>query len=297
MPFLPDKILNSRSVVILLLHAYPIFPLCLRKSLNDIRYSSMVGLFSILYTVIFLALRRFDGSYEAGGKFSTMTSSSGLFGPAIFGVGSGGLPNIRMCCVAFVCHYNVIKTYGELEDRSVTRFSRVAAVGTAVTVAIYLGAMLLVNDHRCCAVKDPLAVIARFAIGAAAMAGYPHLFSGLKSAVFSIRGLNMDLLEAGKHAETNRSLMTGVLLVALAVGACHLGEQGSIGELAKVAGIIASVSGSAIAFILPAVFNLSVFVREGANFSERISSYLLLVLGVSLAALGTWVSLVGDGFS
>ena len=62
-------ILQKRWSVLLLLHAVPILPLCLKKDLSALKYSSMTGLVGIFYTVYFVAKRLMDGSYAEGGKF------------------------------------------------------------------------------------------------------------------------------------------------------------------------------------------------------------------------------------
>lgn len=111
--------LRKRWTVILALHAAPVLPLCLKKDLSALKYSSMTGLAGIFYTVFFVGKRLVDGSYAEGGKFFDLmptkfqpaeqaafpSSGSGLLGyvadlPAFFG-GKGLLILMNMCCVAF----------------------------------------------------------------------------------------------------------------------------------------------------------------------------------------------------
>ena len=70
------SILRKRWSVLLLLHVAPILPLCLKKDLSALQYSSMTGLVGIFYTVFFVGKRLVDGSYAEGGKFYDLMPSN-----------------------------------------------------------------------------------------------------------------------------------------------------------------------------------------------------------------------------
>ena len=121
----PD-IFKKRSVVLLILHAVPILPLCLLRDLSALKYSSMVGLAGIVYSTFFVGKRMVDGTYSAGGEFhatmpaylqpaaqlnfpAKMVESEGVVArvgnylldiPPFF-AGKGILTLMNMCCVAF----------------------------------------------------------------------------------------------------------------------------------------------------------------------------------------------------
>lgn len=60
---------TQRSNVILGLTSLVIFPLCLLKNLDALKYTSMAGIGGVVYCAVFMLLRYFDGSYKLGGKF------------------------------------------------------------------------------------------------------------------------------------------------------------------------------------------------------------------------------------
>jgi sodium-coupled neutral amino acid transporter 11 len=111
---------RKRWSVLLLLHAIPILPLCLIKDLSALKYSSMTGLVGIVYTIVFVAVRLWDGSYALGGKFHTLmptkfqpagqiefpssSSTKSLLGYVsdlpLFHGSKGLLILMNMCCVA-----------------------------------------------------------------------------------------------------------------------------------------------------------------------------------------------------
>jgi amino acid permease len=119
-------ILRQRWAILLLLHAIPILPLCLIKDLSALKYSSMTGLVGIVYTVLFVGKRLWDGSYAVGGRFyelmptkfqpapqigfpPTTSTTANIFGYVTdlppFHTSKGLFTLMNMCCVA--C------TYGE----------------------------------------------------------------------------------------------------------------------------------------------------------------------------------------
>ena len=111
---------RKRWSILLLLHAIPILPLCLIKDLSALKYSSMTGLVGIVYTIAFVAIRLWDGSYAPGGKYHALMPSkfqpaaqmdfpSSIVTKSVFGFvadlplfhGSKGLLILmNMCCVA-----------------------------------------------------------------------------------------------------------------------------------------------------------------------------------------------------
>lgn len=118
--FLPQQF-RKRWSVLLLVHVMPILPLCLKEDLSSLKYSSMLGLGGIFYTVAFVFNRLIDGGYAKGGKFYDLMpdkfhpleqigfphKKASVFGYLsdipLFYSGKGVLTLMNMCCVA--CKY------------------------------------------------------------------------------------------------------------------------------------------------------------------------------------------------
>ena len=151
-------------------------------------------------------------------------------------------------------------------------------------------ALLLNNYHKG---EDIMATIARFFTGLAIISGYPLMFAGLKSAAFSIAGLDVKGVENRKLKETLLSIM---MLSVVAIGACFVTEH----ELATVIGIVGSIFGSFVIYMLPSVMNNCLISKESKHAvspffkGEKAFNVLLIVFGCIFAALGTWVSLAGE---
>jgi sodium-coupled neutral amino acid transporter 11 len=305
-----------------LLHVVPILPLCLKKDLSALKYSSMTGLAGIIYTIFFVGKRLVDGSYAAGGKFFSLMPAR--FQPAAqagfphrkggvlgyvgdlppFHAGKGLLILMNMCCVAYACHYNAVKYFMELEDRTVSNLKSVMMYGIGGTALVFwcmmvLGyatfgsnsqALILNNYHGS---QDLMATVARAFTGVAIISGYALMFAGLKAALFSITKL--DRPDAPRREAKQRALSV-LLLAGIAVAACFVTEH----ELATVIGIVGSVFGSVVIYMFPAFVNNSLLkikdkkgnaIAEPFFRGEEIFNNVMVAFGVIFAILGTWISI------
>jgi sodium-coupled neutral amino acid transporter 11 len=315
-------ILRKRWSVLLLLHAVPILPLCLKKDLSALKYSSMTGLVGIFYTIFFVGKRLVDGSYAEGGKFFSLMPSrfhpaaqaafshnkgGGLLGyvsdlPPMF-AGRGLLVLMNMCCVAYACHYNAVKYYMELQDRTVPNLRSVMMYGIGGTAFVFwcmmvLGyatfgsnsqALILNNYHSS---QDAMATVARAFTGIAIISGYALMFAGLKAALFSLTKLDRPNVP---RREAKQRTLSVVLVAGIAVAACFVTEH----ELATVIGIVGSVIGSVVIYMFPAFVNNSLlkmkdkrgnYIAEPFFRGEAIFNNVMVAFGVIFAILGTWIT-------
>jgi len=131
--------LEARAIVCSVLSLFVLFPLCLLRSIDSLRYTSYIA----------LACTIFAGSicvYEvAAMPKGSVTSNEAAAGAASLRrtVNWIGFPitlweAIPITNVAFIAHYNAPRYYVELKDRSPSRY--LIATGSAITVslAVYL---------------------------------------------------------------------------------------------------------------------------------------------------------------
>ena len=121
---------RKRWSILLLLHAVPILPLCLIKDLSALKYSSMTGLVGIVYTIVFVAVRLWDGSYAPGGTYHALmptkfqpagqiefpsSSTKSILGFVndlpLFHGSKGLLILMNMCCVACMYYFCMHSCY------------------------------------------------------------------------------------------------------------------------------------------------------------------------------------------
>lgn len=123
------------------------------------------------------------------------------------------------------------------------------------------------------------------------------MFAGLKSAAFSITGLDK---KGVVSREKKQTLLSITMLSVVAVASCFVTEH----ELATVIGIVGSIFGSFVIYMLPGYLNNALLLKKKPSnenvitpfyWGERAFNNLLIVFGLIFAVLGTWVSVAGDG--
>ncbi|CAM9498738.1 unnamed protein product [Discosporangium mesarthrocarpum] len=195
--------LKRRSVDLVGLSLFPLLPLCLMENLSALQYTSFIGLVSILYTLVFVVLRSLDGTYSPGGVFYQAIDAkfrSPVASPwssvGLWKVGPGLVTLMNMACVAYMAHYNSVKYYEELKDRTVKKYAVTIGTGMTICLGVFCTmmifgfrtfgpaaqALILNNYHK---TADPLASLARLATGFSILCGYPLMFAALKSSFFN----------------------------------------------------------------------------------------------------------------
>lgn len=161
--------------------------------------------------------------------------------------------------------------------------------------------LVLNNFHR---TDDLMATAARFATGLAITFAYPLMFAGLKSSMYSL----IDSATAPKPLERvkgkavvkpppadTKALKTGCVVAVLSVItsiAMVCGEE----DVSLVLGIVGSVLGCGVAYVLPGILSLkNMKVRKAFGLTNHgtdvIMAHVLVVMGLLFGALGVWVTL------
>jgi amino acid permease len=269
-----------------------------------------------MFTVLFHAIRLSDKSYSLGGQFAKLLSAK--MQPkwpepkfALWQVNKGTLVLVNMLCVAFLAHYNAINYYKELDGATPRQYSKAIAAGFGTAAAVFLGTMfmgysifgttaqplILNNFHR---TSDLLATCARFATGLAITFAYPLMFAGLKSSMFNL----IDAAAVSKKAPVSKSVIKthktiGIIasLGLITAIAFKCGEE----DVSVVLGIVGSVLGCGVAYVLPGYMRLMHMRRRKRQLGlsnglfDVIANHGLVALGLLFGALGVWVTLQSAG--
>lgn len=294
--------LAQRTNIILLLTSMVLFPLCSLKSLNSLAPFSLLGLGGTLYTAVVMAIRYFDGSYAAGGKFfQTMAVSA----RPTFSAGSGAL-NLKafvllsMLSTSYISHYNAPKFFAELKNTSMPRFNKVVGLAFAASIISFCfmmstgfltfgGATLgfVLNNY---ASGDTLISFARLAIGMALLTGYPFTFSALREGILDLANIK----EEEKRTNALRPLTVGLLTVVTGLAI-------ALRDVGFVVSISGAMFGAALMFVVPALMNIAntkalanqkkIALTKGEKF-EIAANYGIVGTGVSLGVLGVAISVL-----
>ena len=310
-------VLGKRWVALALLSSLCLLPLCLLEDLSALQFSSLLGVAGIAYTLVFHALRLFDGSYTTGSallrdmgkKMQPQWPGGAANKLTLFKLNSGALVLANMLCVAYLAHYNAINYYNELEHTSPARYRRAVFTGFGIAASVFAGMMLigysifgsaaqpliLNNFHRS---ADHLATGARLATGLAITFAYPLMFNGVKSSMFALMEQQQqpkggDEKTAKTKTAVNlqqRRRRTTAVVAALGVitaVAFKCGEE----DVSVVLGIVGSVLGCGVAYVLPGYLGL---VRQRARKAnglpnsrpEAVANHALITLGTIFGVLG-----------
>eukprot|EP00903_Cladosiphon_okamuranus_P009634 g9167.t1 len=313
-------VLKKRAVDLVILGLCPLLPLCLMKNLSALQYTSFVGVVSILYTTSFVVKRSLDGSYSEGGDFfKTIDAKFRSPVPSpwsvvkLWRVGPGLVTLMNMSCVAFMCHYNGVKYYEELEERTERKYAITIGSAMAISFGVFTTMMLfgfrtfggaaqtllLNNYHR---TDDPLASLARLATGFSILCGFPLMFAALKTSFFNAASEISEKFGDGgmkmaRRFQSDEGLRTGCIVSLMAVVtsvACTKSEE----DVATIIGLIGAILGSGANYIIPAVFNICLLKRLGANggiLSEISLNKAIIAFGAVFMVMGTVVTLKEAG--
>jgi sodium-coupled neutral amino acid transporter 11 len=287
-------VLAQRSNVILALTTFVLFPLCSLKSLNSLAPFSLLGLGGTLYTAIAMAIRYFDGSYAAGGKFFAGLATKPYFADSFAGLNVRAFVLLSMLSTSFIAHYNAPKFYAELKDTSLPRFNKVVGSAFLASIVTYLFMMttgyltfggkslgFILNNY---AGSDSLISVARLAIGLAILTGYPFTFSALREGILDLNNVT----DKQKRDSAIRPLTVGLLSVVTALALV-------LKDVGFVVSMSGALFGAALMFIVPALMNISNIKRKGdkATKGEKLEvavNYGIVGLGTVMGALGATIS-------
>lgn len=292
-------ILAARSNVIIMLTAAVLYPLCSLQSLAALSPFSLMGLGGTLYAAVFMAIRYFDGSYAAGGKFfgSLVAAGKPVFGtkgPWTFNNNMWVL--VSMLSTSYIAHYNAPKFYSELKDTSMPKFNKVITYSFSISVLAFIIMMSLgyltfggatagfvLNNY---ANSDILATLARFAIGSALLTGYPFTFCAMRDGILDIAKATPEK-RAAVTKPLNLALITAVTILAI---------------LLKDVGFVVSLSGalfgSTLMFMVPSWMNIQNLKKKAAGALSKNAkmevalNYLMIVTGAGMGALGVIISVM-----
>lgn len=312
--------LTTRWIVLVALSTIVLLPLCLLDDLSALQFSSKIGVAGILITLFYHILRAIDGKYSPGSALlSTMSLRHQPHWPtpkskfSIWNVNTGTLILVNMLCVAFLAHYNAISYFEELENKSLPRYKKALTFGFGTAVIVFASMafagysifgtasqpLILNNFH---ATKDILGTVARLGTGLAITFAYPLMFAGLKAALKSMLAPattstveNKGEIEEAKLSKsfnfTYKSIQIATLVIITSI-ACKCTEE----DVSIVLGIVGSVLGCSVAYILPALLNLqNMRMKKKSGIKNAISSvvlnHTLLGLGVVFGVLGVLITM------
>jgi amino acid permease len=295
--------LASRATVLIGITAFVLLPLCLLQDLSVLSYSSLLGVTAIVYTVVFMGVRYFDGTYAPGGKYWLQLDPSmrPSFPQAADNPWAVSVRTLVLCCAlstSYICHYNAPKFYEQLRHRSAARLSLVSAVSFATTASLYgcalwfgastFGSAAQGNILQSYATHDPLATAARIGIGTSVVCTYPLLFCALRDSVAGLLQL--------KRSEGSSALAWRPrLALTLSLLSSVTGSALAITDVGFVNALGGSLFGTAIIYLYPAALDLAPSLRVPSAAGAKWRAWAAPVGRAFSRTTVCWAAVVGIG--
>lgn len=302
-------VLGSRSTCILVLTALVLFPLCSMKSLAPLAKFSVLGVLGNTYICLFVLLRYFDGTCRAGGAFYdllqikpqfSVASSHGAWSTML---NPGFMVLLSILSTAYLAHYNAPVYYEQLDpgpngnrDRRFFLVSMAGFAAAGLTMGLVMIGGFLTFGKSCSglilnnyASSDPLAALARIAIGVSLLTAYPLVFYSFKKQIVDLVGQRAEKLGTEQPAVLNLLVLGFVTIMAL-----------NLHDLGKLAAFAGACFGSFLIYVAPCLMALRAHQlglgppSSGlASRIGRVAQCVIIPVGLALAAVGVFVTLRG----
>jgi len=291
----------ARTKCLWLITGVVVFPLCLLKNLRVLAPFSMLGIACILFTLIAMMVRYFDGTYdsEKTGKFVQDLPLE--YQPSFGSIGAAGVfsfrafPLLCMLAQAYLAHYNAPRFYFELKNHTIPRFDIVVFTSYAISAAfnILIGVVgfltfgensdgYILNNYS---TNDVAASLSRLAITTSVVFSYPIIFVGVRDGTIDLLQIPIDAQTYVLHVG-----LTAILLLILTIIATFVQDLGVVNSLGG------ATLGTAVIYICPsimfssAVKNLGIRATE-AQQMEVIFTLILMCLGIVIGSIGVVMAL------
>ena len=269
--------LHNRAIVVGTICLVCVFPLCMMKTVDSLKYVSLLSIISILVTVG-VVFEQFIVNPVVSDTVKIMHFTSRIFAA------------IPVMCVSFNCHYNVPRYYYELKDRSPGRMWMTSIGATSVILFLYLvvslsgylkfGDATEGNILKNFAHDSIAPTIARIGLGLGIVCHFPIAY-------FAVRTNLHQLFCSAKEFHNvwlRLATAVGVLLSTVTIAILQT-------KVENVIGLNGSLFGSLIMFAIPGLmYIVAAKDMEGVK-RKKAEAWFMVFFGVIMCITGTFFSI------
>ena len=270
--------LQSRAIVVGSICAFLIFPLCMMKTVDALKYVSVVSILSIFVTVGVIF-----GQFVSHPVVNPTVELWHL-SMRIFSV-------VPMMCVSFNCHYNVPRYYYELKNRSPGRMWMTSIGATSIILFVYLvvslsGYLLFGEDTKGNILlnfsHDSIPpTVARIGLGLGIICHFPITYFAVRTNLHSIFCSARQFHSLGLRFIT----AIGVLLSTVTVAILQT-------KVEVVIGLNGSLFGSLIMFAIPGLMYIVAAKGDKGTLRKKIEAWFMIIFGVTMCIVGTTMNVL-----
>lgn len=294
------SLLTSRTSIILIAATCLLWPLNLIRDLSSLGFTSILGLFAVLYTVFFIVFRSLDGSYALDpiGKFIAegIITTPSFDKSTMWNFDLNTLVLMSNLGLAFIAHYNGPSYWQSLSQATSARFSKVAMSAYAILASIYTITMvagyytfgdvcqgnILLNYSS----SDILSTLGRLATGLSIIFGFPLISNGARE---GLKNASSALGFSSISDPKNHFKLVTVLLAITSTLSIALTD------VKLVAGLTGAVMGSSLVYIFPTlIYSKIVKQIKGSESQEYLRArrnLLFIPFGIFTAFMGVTMTL------
>lgn len=234
------------------------FPLTSLKALAKLKWTSLLGLVTIMYILIMVVVRFFDGSYRSG---ESLVSSD----VKIFSIHADIFKSVPVLAVSFSCHYNIPYYYKELQGRSPVAFSKVILLVMPWLIYLYgiTGLLGYLTFGRERVTKTEGNIVNAFgksdlAINIGRLGLFFHFVTAYPIVAIGCRNCLNNIIFGTPNRPTFQYIIEAFILVSVAGFLAYL-----VPGIGIVVSIIGSLFGVCIVLVIPAVIYIGTY-KEGS---------------------------------
>ena len=279
---------NGRVTLQLIVFVAGILPLSLLRTMDSLKFASLVGIIAILFLIMFVTV--------SGLLRGTLSN----FVPVLAGSGGGMMSALPLIFFSFSNQINAIEIYAEMNPRSPSQFTKITIISVGGVYLAYclvgFGGLAIYGA----AVKGNVlnnfgqegmpafTAIAFLGIFCKVILTFPmNVFPAREALLHMIGEPDVHLCSQRKHVLSTIAVCGGALLAAVFVPAVNV-----------LFGLLGAVCASLFGFILPVALAMRVEavwspqdVNPGSARRMRITAVAMLTLGTLCATVGSYYSL------
>ena len=275
--FFPSvELLQSRAVVVPLVCVVFIFPLCMMKTVDSLRYVSVVSVLAMVGVVVVI-IQQFISYHHVNETVEIMHWTTSF------------IRMVPVVCVSYNCHYNAPRYYKELKNRSMPRMWTVVLCSTLIVFLLYLaGAVCGYLEFGVDTMGDILKnypfsslapALGRIGLLVALVFTFPIAY-------FAVRNNLHTLFCSSLHFHNiwlRLATAIGVLVLTCTVAVF-------VEQVEYVIGFNGSLFGSCIMLIIPGLMYICVDKTPLWKSAKKICALILLCFGVVVCIGGTYLT-------
>ncbi|EPY40970.1 amino acid transporter aATP11 [Angomonas deanei] len=266
------------------------FPLCIPREINTLRYFSFVGISFIIFFVICMIIHASQGGLKHGIRGDLV----------LFQHGNKAVMGMANFIFSFICQLNCFEVYDEMYKPTVRRLTMGASIGVVLCFCLYFLSGFIgycdfgpaVADKSVLKMYNPIAEplmgVAYVGVMFKLCVGYGLHSIPVRDSIYYFAGTNVRRVPFHWHVVCVICFTTVSLICGLYIPRVNL-----------VYGLVGGFSGGFIGFIFPAYMFMYTgdWTLQSVGWFHYFMTYLLLIVGVIAVVWGTAATIYGEVIS